>query len=192
VDGARDVAMGRPPHGPLRSRRASVIADNTRPEPWQVDLAAYLAEPERKSDPVMFYAGRWWAGPHLGVCPIGFTFYDLMYSNDLAPLEDTLTANPRTLVVMPLAKYQELFEHVPIERPPRHLRRREQVAHALSTIHYFQSPLEDAIEDAIWKKNLGDALVRGYELDATFGETVVVAPRKAHATMVDRRQGTKE
>ncbi|MEZ5895809.1 MAG: hypothetical protein R3C40_00865 [Parvularculaceae bacterium] len=179
VGGGLDIITGKPALGAIASRHQGVETELTHPDRRMVVLAEYLNEPVRRARPVMFYKDRWWAGHHLGVCPVGYTFYDLMYSDELAPLQETLAQTPETLVVMDLSAYEFLFEgdSEELKVKPRKLRLLERLASVLATVHYHQSPIENVIETRMWEENLGDYLGSHYELDARFGKMVVLKRR---------------
>jgi hypothetical protein len=183
--GAADVLTSAPLAGPVESREGSIQAELTEQDRALVELAEYLTAGERKQRPVMFYSGRFWAGHHLGVCPIGYTFYDMLYSDARAPLERTLRGHPDALVLLEAESYTQLFGPGPYVEPSPQLRKVERLASVLATVQYHQSPIENTIEDAMWKRALGDALRRDFEEVARFGGTVVLAKR------ADRAQGDR-
>ncbi len=183
LSGAADVLTGKATGEPVQSRRGSVQSERTVPNGDFVRLAAYLAAPERYERPVMFYKDRGMLSHHLGVCPIGYSFYDLMYSDKRKPLRKTLAANQDALVIMPNSTYRRLFGVEAFVPQKRKLRLREKLGVYIATVHYFQSPMENEIEYQMWKDNLGDDLVRDYELDAQFGSTIVLSRREYDTTI---------
>ena len=183
LSGAGDVLTGKETGAPVKSRRFSVQNERTNQDGAVVKLAEYLAAADRRDHPVMFYKDTWQLNHHLGVCPVGYTFYDLMYSDDRRPLRETLAANKEAYVVMGASTYRRLYgleEHTPWKRV---LRLREKLGVYLATVHYFQSPKENEIEYQMWKESLGDELVREYELEAQFGWVVVLARRYQEPTV---------
>ena len=174
LHGALDVARGAPVGAEFPSRGNSIEPELTYPNKSIVALAAWLADDSRASRPVLFYNDRWWMGHHLGVCPIGYSFYDLQYSDDRAPLRADLDAHPDAYVIMALNAYERLFEGKTASKPPRLLTLIEKAASVLASPHYGQAAIEDRIEEERWDGALGSALALRYEKAARFGTTVVL------------------
>jgi hypothetical protein len=175
--GALDALNGRPAAGPIDSRMYSVESELTTPREEVVELAAFLAAPERAARPVFFYGDRWALGYHVGVCPSGYSFYDLLYSDAKAPMRTFLTENPDAYVIMGSDAYQRLFEGASAPGTERHLSITKRLGAWLSTVHHLQTPIEREAKYHLWKRELGAALAENWVRVAQFGEEVVLAKR---------------
>ena len=116
-------------------------------------------------------------GYHAGVCQSGYSFYALMYSDDIQPMREFLTENPSTLVVMSSDTYVQLYEDSTSRRLPTEMSITKRIAARLSTVHYNQVDLEREIQFNIWKRNVGFALTEDFERAASFGDLIVLAQR---------------
>ena len=179
--GAADIITGKPTASGIVSRRPSVQTELTVTKNPLKELAAFLATPNMSDRPVLFYKDWWWTSYHLGVCPIGYTFYDLMYSNEIAPLTDSLSQNQNAVVIIDKEDFEALTDPSPIEtaRKRRKLRLREKLGVYFATVHYHQTPIENEIEFAMWEHSLGAVLRESYEVAGTFGPVVALTRKSA-------------
>lgn len=159
--GLLHVVEGRPTVGNIIARGYSIEAERSQVEEDVATLAARLAERDLASAPVLFYSSLWDMPHHVGVCPTGYAFYDLLYSNDVAPLSDAVD-RPGQLVVIEAADLAQLHSGVaPVPEPG--LNALQRFASRIASAHPAQSQLETGYEYAIWKAALGDRLLTDFE-----------------------------
>ena len=188
ASGAADVLSGTPRVEIFTSRQPSVQRERTRQSGYIANMARHLAEDGRETRPVMFYKDVWALNHHLGVCPIGYTFYDLIYSDRAKPLKQTLSANEDAYVIMNASTYELLKSGDPYQSRPRNLRLRERMGIYMATVHYSQSPIENEIEFAMWKEALGDYVVENFEPEAQYGPLVLLSRRGYKSATVNQDQ----
>lgn len=159
--GLAHIVEGRPTVGPLAARGYSIEAERSEVEDDVAMLAARLAEPDLASAPVLFYSSLWDMPHHVGVCPTGYAFYDLLYSNDIAPLSEAVR-QPGQLVVIDAADLVQLQSgEAPV--PDQNLNAAQRLASRIASAHPAQSRLETRYEYAMWKAALGDRLLTDFE-----------------------------
>jgi hypothetical protein len=178
LQGAQDLIQGKQPPGQIISRAYSIESELSHPDPDIAALAGYLAEPVRSGRPVVFYQNRWWMANRAGVCPSGYAFYQLMYTDGYRPLKSFFEQNKGTIVVMKAAIYDRLFNNGHQKKSPAILPREQKIASWLSSIHYDQKSPEREIKYEIWKRNLGLYLVKHYRRTMQFGQEVVLERRE--------------
>ncbi len=176
--GAVDVVSGAPaPTQAISARRHTVQAELSHPDPGTVELARFLASSEQRARPVIFYGDLWWLGLHTGVCPNGYSFFQLMYTDTHRPMTATLNEDEDTLVVMGETNFQRLYDAAPPRSTRYTVTAMQRLGSWLSSIHIDQQPLEAEITYEVWKRNLGDVLVDHYEQIGRFGSVVVLQRR---------------
>lgn len=171
--GAIDVVSGQPTVGEIHARRPALLSERTILNTDSAEVAAWLAAEGRRERPVLFYQ-TWEFAPHIGVCPVGYSFYDLLYTDRLAPMRALLERTPDALVVMRPRSYAYLFEGVPSPPREREMRLRERLGAVLATVHYHQSPLEGQIEDRMWRDAVGLYIAEHYREAARVGDVVIL------------------
>jgi hypothetical protein len=172
--GLKHIVTDRPRIDDFASRRASVLTERTFPNTVVIEIAERLADPDIAERPVIFYGGIWDRGYNAGVCPVGYSFYDILYSDERAPLVDTVSANPDLIVVMRDRDFERLFNAAPKDASPLVLSPFKRFASRTSSIHWTQSPLENEIEFAMWRTSLGDRLVRDFVRFDTVADMVLL------------------
>ncbi|HAI97507.1 MAG: hypothetical protein CL865_03505 [Cycloclasticus sp.] len=177
VNGARDMASGVHASGQISSRVFSTLKENTAVEQQAVSIANFFNQPSIRSLPVVFYEDRWGMGIRLGVVPQGYSFYQLMYTDQLKPMRDFLSENNNTLVVMSEESYNFLYENKSIPESQPILSITKRIGSWLSSIHYSQKFIEKKIKREMWRQNLGVYLSRYYIKKEKFGDTVILERR---------------
>jgi len=174
MHGAYDSLRGHPRGTRLSTRAYSVESELSWPHADFAQVGNYLAEPSRAQRPVLFYADRWWLAYHAGVCPTGYSFYILLYSDELKPIAAELLARRDTLIVLSKDAYELTYsgkslrlDGGPVPLPIR-------VASWLGSVHFSQSQAERVIKYELWQRRFGDLLRRRYRLAAEFGDQVVL------------------
>lgn len=178
LKGARDVVVGQD-SGKIdfESRSYSLQRELSYPDQEIVALAEYLADPVRSERPVVFYGDRWWMGVYVGVCPSGYSFYQLMYTDEYRSIRNFMQQNTGTLVVIGEAAYEYLFENKPVQVSVHNSTVVKKLASWLSSIHYDQKLSDKEIKYESWKRNLGDYLVENYRRTVKIGKNVVLEYR---------------
>ena len=123
---------------------------------------------------MIFYDNRWSLGAQVGVCPSGYSFYKLMYSDALQPLQVFLQKNRTTFIVMDTEMYRHLFEGSELKQGKLNLSMTKNIASWAASIHYEQKTPQRKIRQQMWQKNLGDYLVAHYQVRKIFGENVIL------------------
>jgi hypothetical protein len=149
--------------GPIAARGQTTQAERYIRDPDIIAIAARLAEPDMKDRPVLFYLSSWDWAALTGVCPAGYSFYDLLYANHRHPHAELLEANPDLAVVIKRRDYDRLRRDEP---PPAALREYADyrtVLTWLTTPYYPQSAYENRIEYRMWRDSIGATLVQRFE-----------------------------
>ena len=102
----------------------------------------------------MFYSGTWDRAMQIGVCPVGYSFYDILYSDELSPLAETAATTDDLIVVMKNQDYKLLISGSDLVLGDKALTGVRKLASWTSSVHFTQSRLEEQIEFTIWKKHL--------------------------------------
>ena len=186
AQGARDHISATKPLSETRTvpahfRRYSLQSELSRPDPDIAALARYLADPVRLDRPVLFYGDLWGLGASAGVCPAGYSFYKLMYTDEFRPTIKELERRKNTLVVMEARTYQQLLGGKPPTSDSAPLTVTKQLASWLSSTHYGQKLPEEQVRFSIWKRNVGDYLLRNYQRGEMIGDMIVLE-RKHNTT----------
>lgn len=148
-------------------------AERSFAEPRVAALAARFAAPDLAGRPALFYGGTWALAMRAGICPAGYGFYDLLYSEAQAPLAATLGEVPGLLVVMRASEHDRLAAAAPPASPPP-LQGLRAVLARTSSVHFRQSPLENAVEAEMWRRAVGDALMRDFAVKDRVADLVVL------------------
>jgi hypothetical protein len=178
LNGLRDTLAGPTRAAPAEdaARLAGLEFERSVPRPAFVSLARYLAAPERKQLPVLFYGRAWVVAPMVGVCSRDYKLDDVMYS-ELSGWELTfLQQHPESLVVLQRSDYERNYgladpnaAHYPMQLTPA-----KQLGRWLSTVHYDAAQIEARLQDQARDSATG-AYVRGrYRLAAEFDQLVVL------------------
>lgn len=177
VNGVKDITTEVPTSGQISSRVLNTLEENTTLDQQKVSMANFFTEPAINSFPVVFYWDRWEMGAQLGVVPQGYSFYQLMYTDQLKPMKVFFRENHNTLVVMSEESYGFLFENKSITDNQPELTITKKIGSWLSSIHYSQKVLEKKIKREMWRQNIGNYLSEHYEKKEKFGDTVVLERR---------------
>ena len=178
LKGARDVILEQhADNTDIASRRVSIQTELTEPDEDIISLANYLAQAEQQDRPVIFYGNLWWLGTHTGVCPTGYSFYQLMYTDGYKPITATLEKYRNTLIVIAAEDYHYLFQHQQPIDDALELTLVKKLATWLSSIHYRQKVPEKKIKREIWQQNVGNYVAANYQQVIQFGDTIVLERR---------------
>lgn len=151
-----------PTVGSFPSRRPGIHTERWQASPTMIELAALLATPALAQRPVLFYGSTWDWPAHVGVCPSGYSFYDLLYANRLHPHSRTVEENPDLLVVIPTDIYRQLKSG---EQPMPAFRQFKDFRKTLGWLtspHYTQGDFENRAEFELWRESLGATLVKRF------------------------------
>lgn len=165
--------QGRPVVGEMVSRNPSVYRERSAADPDIVALAARLASADMTDRPVLFYGDTWSCALLTGVCPEGYSFYDILYSDGRRPLAETLAARKDLVVVMRQNVFARLFDGAPPD-PPAPLPGLLRVLTWTSSAHFPQTSLENEIEFKLWAEALGGGLSAAFSPLATIGDFVLL------------------
>ncbi|PKP74271.1 MAG: hypothetical protein CVT84_09160 [Alphaproteobacteria bacterium HGW-Alphaproteobacteria-6] len=138
-------------------------------------LAARLAGPDLAARPVIFYAGLWDLAPVVGVCPAGYAFYDILYSEAEAPLSDT-AGLAGLIVAIDAADHAHLTGAAVVAAPPP-VRMLDRLVAVLASNHRAQSDREIGYEQAMWKAALGERLIRDFRVFDRVGDVLLMEHR---------------
>ena len=139
-----------------------------------VEMQARLRDPDLQGRPVIFYGSVWAMGPSVATCPSGYSFYDILYSDDLAPLRETALATTDMLVVIKAQDFADLA--VPVAKQAKAVRPDgvHGLAQLISSPHFSQSEIEDGIEFDLWKSKLGDDLLAHFTILDRVGNLLIL------------------
>lgn len=191
--GLRDVVAATPTSNPrtaaarLGTRAPLLEPERSHPDPDLLDLARYLAAPERVDRPVFFYATTFSLGIRIGVRKEDFLNDDFLYSERRGErARRFLASHPRALVLVDRHVYERLYGLRPASSLPDVRRRFEmtpakRAATWLSTHHYGQILLEARLKERRWRETAGRRVLRCYERWEAFGDVVVLGPVPACA-----------
>jgi len=175
VRGLWHEASGRPTAEPVAARRPGLMAGRSAVPPPVAALAARLADPDLAARPVIFYAGLWDLAPLVGVCPAGYAFYDILYSEAEAPLSGTAD-RAGLIVAIDAADHAGLVGGpAPVAAPPP--RPLDRLVAVLASNHRAQSDREIGYEQAMWKAALGDRLIRDFRVFDRVGDVLLMEHR---------------
>jgi hypothetical protein len=180
LHGIADTVAGRPAavaQAPA-SERPAMEFERTEPRPHFVALSRYLAAPERRGRPVLFYGRSWVAAAKVGVCSRDYKTDDVMYYVPSDPERRFLEQHPDALVVLHRTDYRHLYLP-PEQEPPPVLTPMQQAGRWLATTHYDSGPTENRLQEAIRDRATGDYVRSHYRVAADFGLYVVVEPTAA-------------
>ena len=145
-------------------------------------LAAFLAQGDMRSRPVLLYNRLWRLNVHLGVLPIGYLNYEWMYGDATQPIEDVLAAHPDALVVMDARSHESLTSGRYPQEGPASLSGMRRLGRVTSTVHYEQGPIEREIKDRLWRERVGRLIKDSHGESARFGPFVVLGAPPGPAT----------
>jgi hypothetical protein len=164
-----------------RSPRAPMIElERSRPDPSFLQLASYLATPEKRHRPVYCYNEAWWLYMRVGV-------FSTVYPSDVVVLTDSeavqygelLRTRPETIVVMLRPEYERLFGISASDGHEASSRQRieqlgRQVLGRLSSVHFEQVQTERAAVARRVDRTIGIEIRRGWRPVQSFGDLMVL------------------
>lgn len=176
VAGWKQIARGDEGVLPFAARKQSLYVGRAYINDVFVDLAGLLARPEYAERPVLFYRQTWDLPPVVGVCPEGYAYYDLLYSDARAPHKTLVANSDDVLVVMHLTDFDALSQpRIEAEAKLRDLNGLRRIAQLVGSSHFAQSHIENgAIESNIWRDAVGDDIVQQFQPLHTVGAFVVL------------------
>ncbi len=155
--------------GPFASRLTGIDGECSEEQLAMIALAGLLASPALAERPVLFYgSGGLWP-PRVGVCPAGYSFYDLLYAEQRYPHARTVAENPGLLVVLPSRAYKQLLSGEAAEPALRQFTDFRQTLSWLTSPHYSQGYYENLAEFKMWRQSLGSDLVKRFQPVAEAG-----------------------
>lgn len=175
VRGALDYVAGSPEKVRVRARATIFETERSEPREEYIELAEYLASSEKQSKPVLFYGRTWHMGPVIGVCKTQFPLDDIMYNERTEPAVAFLEQNPDSLIVMEKRAFARLFQGDD-EVPEFDLTLTKKIGRILSTIHYDYRETEWNLQNAARDAATGRYVSERYEIDAEFGDVVLLRP----------------
>ena len=171
-------ATDRPVVGQIDSRYLAAHGERSESKSEIIDIAARLNAPDLRDKPVLFYGGIWSRGVEAGICPAGYSFYDLLYSDARKPLVNTARTTSDLIVVMRQRDYGRLFSGAEPNSPTRKPNILERAARITSSVHFTETRLETDIEYDMWKLQLGDELTRTYQFKERFADVVLLEQKR--------------
>lgn len=166
---------------PFETRAPIIETWRADPNPEILDLAEYLADPGRRSRPVLFYASAWALGKHVGVYKQDFVNDDFLYAEERGELVRTfLEQNLDALVIIQRPSYQRLYGLANPDAVPEHRERfrpsmAKSIASWLSTVHYREVAVETVLKEQRWRRTVGAWLAERYWPIAEFGDYLVLS-----------------
>ena len=148
--------LGTPTSGPIASRGQSILPERYEGDPPVAAVAARLAEPDMKDRPVLFYMSAWDWPAKTGVCPSGYSFYDLLYANDRYPHQQLLADRPDLAIAMYRRDYDDLIHDRLPPAEKRTFTDYRSILAWLSSPHYPQSSFENRVEHQMWADSIGN------------------------------------
>jgi hypothetical protein len=158
----------------------SLAATAVDPNPTMLALASYVAQPERKGKPILFYGRLWALGPIIGVYKRDFLNDNFIYADERGERErGFLEANAQALVLMNAPDYERIwgirpdsvFDRGEYGMPPSLVKR---IASKVSSVHYDAAPLESRLNAARWRKTVGEYVRAHFDSVAAFGSIIVL------------------
>ena len=162
----------------IDARNHGIQIERTNAKSSDLQVAALFNRPDLRDRPVLFYGSTWDLAIRAGVCPSGYSFYDLLYSDERKPLVRTVESTPDLLVVMRKHEYNQLFSEADSEFPRSDLLPLQRVARVLSSVHFTETKLEKEIEFNLWRNSLGNKLSRSYRIKEHVADLVVLEEKK--------------
>lgn len=187
ASGLKDAVFSVPAtRGAVPNTRAPIIEiERSHPDPTHLELAEYLATPQRASRPILFYSTTWPLGKQVGVFKEDFANDDFLYSNERGEqIRQWLEARPEALVIMYREVHDRLFEVSDPSVFPEFERQfqpsiTKSLAARLSTVHFSAVRVENELKENRWKDTVGSLVLGSYDIIAEFGPYVVLASREA-------------
>ena len=165
-------AQGRPRVGAVEARGPSLLSERSEAVPAAEALAARLAAADLRARPVLFYAGLWDMAAATGVCPAGYSFYDVLYSDDLRPLGDT-AGTPGLIVVIARRDLEALLSDEPVPASARNAPL-DRLQAIVASRHAYQSALENEVEEQMWREAIGNRLLTEFRERERVGDFVLM------------------
>lgn len=174
LKGTHDEIRGVPRVVPIASREPSIQSERTHAQKHVAQLAARFNEPDLNTRPVMFYSSAWKQAMLIDVCPVGYSFYEILYSDQISPLKDAAAETDGLVVLIREGEYESLQTGSVPELGDTQLAGWPKLALTTSSVHYSQSRIETQIEFDIWKKHLGNYLMKDFQIFDRVGNFVVL------------------
>lgn len=149
----------------------ALLSEQANPAPHVAELSALLADEDR---PVFFYASAWELAAPTGICPTGYIFYDIPYSDGFRSLEDELAALSDPIVVIRERDLLALREGGYPKRRERRLRLRDRAVSWLASVHIKQRKIENDIEHELWRDMVGTHIIQNYRERTRLGDYIVL------------------
>ena len=170
--------QNRPTAGPIVARGQSILTEHYQNNPDLAAVAERLTEPDLNDRPVFFYYNAWAWPARTGICPAGYSFYDLLYATDRAPHSAMLDKNPNMVVVMHRRDYNQLWGANPPVAEKRAFTDNRKVLNWVSSPNYAQGSFENRIEYFMWANSIGYRLKEHYEPVFEHGQAMVLLQKQ--------------
>lgn len=172
------------PIGCCLTRAPTIELERSHPRPEILQLADYLAQPDRANAPVLFYGDLWSLGVNIGVYKTDLINDDFLYSDERGlALRQFLIDRPTALVIIRRPLYDRLYGLADPHSFPEMAERfsptlAKQLGGWLSTIHYHGVEMEQGVREQRWTRTVGVYVRDHYQSVAEFGDMLVLAPTK--------------
>ena len=167
------------------TRAPTIELERSYPSTYILELAEYLAAPERITRPVLFYSRLWGLDKMLGVYKTTYPTDDFLLSDqDGYQVRDFLKKREDTLVIMDSQIYRNIFDVMDYsqneELMKKYMDRRHRntpmknVLKWLSTIHYSNLEIENREKEKRWERTVGYYIRSHYHKIEEFNNLVVL------------------
>ena len=165
---------------PIATEAPAIEPVRAYPHPPLVDLARYFAEPGRRGQAVYFYGTLWGIGPRIGVPKRDPNNDDFLYSDERGARVGRWLDDARVpYVVMTAEAEARLFARDGADPLAEFARRVEPslvktIGAWTSSVHFTALEIEMPLQDARWRRVVGETIRRAYTREAVIGEYVVL------------------
>ncbi|MCC6989092.1 MAG: hypothetical protein IT181_08855, partial [Acidobacteria bacterium] len=165
---------------PIDTEAPAIEPARAYPHPPLVDLARYFADPARRGQAVYFYGTLWGIGPRIGVPKRDPNNDNFLYSDERgARVGRWLDAAQVPWVVMTAEAEARLFARDGAN-PLAEFERRVEPSLVktfgawTSSVHFTALEVEMPLQDARWRRVVGETIRRAYTRETVIGEYVVL------------------
>lgn len=172
VRGLVHEVTGRPTVAPMQTLAPNLQAGRYELRADTAPLATRFLQDDIKGRKAIFYQGNWDMAAEVGVCPAGFPFYNILYSNPWHPLAKT-AQEPGMLVVITEENYVALQNG--ITPPPEvTLDLSQRLSDFVSSNTNRQTLREFELEYDMWREALGKQLLQEYRVLDKIGRQIIL------------------
>jgi hypothetical protein len=165
---------------PISTEAPAIEPTRAYPHPPLVDLARYLAEPSRRGQAVYFYGTLWGIGPRIGVPKRDPNNDDFLYSDERGARVGRWLDEARVPYVVMTAEAEARLFGRDGANPRAEFDRRVEpslvktIGAWTSSVHFTAIELEMPLQDARWRRVVGETIRQAYTREAVIGEYVVL------------------